>query len=174
MLRAIVRLHAASRPFPIFSAAAPLAPADPMLPGLFFCLPPPPRGPRTDCGPRKRYISATAGMGRSGCSTLRGPQGGRFDDQRGSRDGGRRIPDGGSQSPHLDRRVPCRACGFRRLQPNRPIATCVRDGLGEDLSDARPPILWCRSFRLGDPQYGAPGARGPGGRHPMEPVTQAP
>jgi hypothetical protein len=75
MLRAIVRLHAASRPFPIFSAAAPLAPADPMLPGLFFCLPPPPRGPRTDCGPRKRYISATAGMGRSGCSTLRGPQG---------------------------------------------------------------------------------------------------
>jgi len=38
MLRAMVRLHAASRPFPIFSAAAPLAPADPMLPGsLFAC-----------------------------------------------------------------------------------------------------------------------------------------
>jgi len=32
----MVRLHAASRPFPIFSAAAPLAPADPMLPGSFF------------------------------------------------------------------------------------------------------------------------------------------
>jgi hypothetical protein len=30
--------YAASRPFPIFSAAAPLAPADPMLPGsLFAC-----------------------------------------------------------------------------------------------------------------------------------------
>ena len=36
MLRAMVRLYAASRPFPIFSAAAPLAPADPMLPGSFF------------------------------------------------------------------------------------------------------------------------------------------
>ena len=34
----MVGLHAASRPFPIFSAAAPLAPADPMLPGsLFAC-----------------------------------------------------------------------------------------------------------------------------------------
>ena len=34
----MVGLYAASRPFPIFSAAAPLAPADPMLPGsLFAC-----------------------------------------------------------------------------------------------------------------------------------------
>jgi len=145
MLRAMVRLHAASRPFPIFSAAAPLAPADPMLPGSLFCLQPY-RGPGPQRGPRKRNISASAGMGRAGGSKLRGPQGIISTTKRGLRDGARRVPDGGSQSPHLDRRVPCRACGFWRLQSNRPIAPAygtvwvriytmpVREFFGADLS----------------------------------------
>ena len=130
MLRAMVRLHAASRPFPIFSAAAPLAPADPMLPGSLFCLRPY-RGPGPQRGPRKRNISATAGMDRAGGSKLRGLQGIISTTKRGLRDGARRVPDSGSQSAHLDRRVPCRVCGFRRFQSNRPIASaygvvCVR------------------------------------------------
>ena len=101
---------------------------------------------RTPRGPRKRNISATAGMDRAGGSKLRGLQGIISTTKRGLRDGARRVPDGGSQSPHLDRRVPCRVCGFRRFQSNRPIASAygvvwvriytmpVREFFGADLS----------------------------------------
>jgi len=141
----MVRLHAASRPFPIFSAAAPLAPADPMLPGSLFCLRPY-RGPGPQRGPRKRNISASAGMGGAGGSKLRESQAVISTTKRGLRDGARRVHDGGSQGPHLDRRVPCRVCGFRRFQSNRPIASAygvvwvriytmpVREFFGADLS----------------------------------------
>jgi hypothetical protein len=101
-------------------------------------------------GPRRRNVSATAGMGPAGCSKFARAGRDRFDDQRGLRD--RRIPDGGSQSPHLDWRVPCRACGFRRLQSKRPIAPAC----GMVLSTA---VIGARRSRR---------------RHPVEPVTQGP
>ena len=115
------RLHAASRAFPIFAAAAPLAPAESMLPGSLFA----DNGVKS-LGPsvplRKLSLRASAGMDQAGCSKLRGPQGSVWTTTRGLRDGGHRIPDGGSQGPHLDRRVPCRARCVRLLQSIRPIA----------------------------------------------------
>jgi hypothetical protein len=110
--------HAASRAFPIFAAAAPLTPAGSMLPGSLFANAGI-KNRRTERTQGKLNSPATAGMGPAGCSKLRGPRG--SVSTRGLRDGGRRIPDGGSQSPRLDRRVPCRARCFRGLQSIPPI-----------------------------------------------------
>jgi hypothetical protein len=78
--------------------------------------------PATERTQGKLNRFATAGTRHAGGSKLRGLRRSVSATTGGLRHGGRRIPDGGSQGPRLDRRVPCRGRCFRSLQSIPPIA----------------------------------------------------